>query len=176
MLLHICCSCCLGYPLKTYRQSGYDLVGYWYNPNIHPFLEYQKRLLSLKDFAKDNSLPVIYDESYELEQFLKGALQDMENRCLGCYGLRLRKTAEYARKNGFDCFSTTLLISPHQEHNKIKELGEKMAQEMKVNFHYDDLRPNFKETKRIAMEEGLYSQKYCGCIFSEKERYLKSTK
>ena len=172
LLLHICCSCCLTYPLEKYKRSRFDLVGYWYNPNIHPFTEYHKRLQSLKKFAKSNSFPVIYDESYELEEFLGGALKDLDNRCHSCYILRLTKTAEYAKENGFDFFSTTLLISPYQKHQLIKEVGEKIADEAGLGFYYKDLRPNFRESKNIAREKGLYSQKYCGCIFSEKERYL----
>ncbi len=173
MLLHICCSCCLTYPLRKCIQDGYDLIGYWYNPNIHPYAEYRKRLQSLASFARNNSFPVVYDQSYELEKFLQGVLKDLEGRCLYCYAMRLRKTAQYAREEGFDLFSTTLLVSPYQKHEKIKALGEEIGQEVGVEFLYDDLRPNFKDTKRAAREEGLYSQKYCGCIFSEKERYLR---
>ena len=172
LLLHICCSCCLTYPFEKYKQNGIDLVGYWYNPNIHPYTEYRNRLEALRGFAKDNSLMVIYDQSYELEDFLKSALKDLGNRCHNCYTLRLKKTAVYAKENGFDFFSTTLLISPHQKHKLISEIGEKTANEVGVGFHYDDLRVGYDQAKKMTKEKGLYSQKYCGCIFSEKERYL----
>lgn len=171
LLLHICCSCCLTYPYRKYKQDGIELTGYWYNPNIHPFIEYHNRLESLKKFAKDSSLPIIYDESYDIEEFLRGALKDLDNRCGNCYVLRLKKTASFAKERGFDFFSTTLLISPHQNHQLIKEIGEKIADEASIGFYYQDLREGFKESKEITKEKGLYSQKYCGCIFSEKERY-----
>lgn len=148
------------------------MTGYWYNPNIHPYTEYRNRLESLKKFADGSSFPIMYDESYELEKFLQGALKDLDNRCHNCYVLRLTKTAECAKEKGFDSFSSTLLISPYQKHKLIKEIGEKIAGEIGVSFYYKDLRPNFQEGKKIAKEKGLYSQKYCGCIFSEKERYL----
>ncbi|HEX9916739.1 MAG TPA: epoxyqueuosine reductase QueH [candidate division Zixibacteria bacterium] len=172
LLLHICCSCCLTYPFEKYKKNGVDLVGYWYNPNIHPYTEYRNRLKALKGFAKDVSFPVTYDESYELEKFLKGAMKDLNNRCLNCYLLRLEKTAKHAKEKGFDFFSTTLLISPHQKHKLIKEVGEKIADEVGVDFYYDDLRKGYDQARKMTREKGLYSQKYCGCIFSEKERYL----
>lgn len=172
LLLHICCSCCLTYPFEKYKQNGVDLVGYWYNPNIHPYTEYRNRLEALREFAKNSSFPVIYNNSYELERFLGGALRDLENRCYNCYLLRLEKTAKYAKEKRFDFFSTTLLISPHQKHELIKEVGEKIADEVGVDFYYDDLREGYDQARKMTREKGLYSQKYCGCIFSEKERYL----
>ena len=100
----------------------------------------------------------------------------MENRCAFCYKIRLIKTANFAKEQNFDGFTTTLLISPYQKHELIKEIGEKIGADLGINFFYSDFRPGFYEGKNEARNLGLYSQKYCGCIFSEKERYLKKAK
>jgi len=172
LLLHICCSCCFAYPYQKYKQNGVELTGYWYNPNIHPFTEYRRRLESLKKFAEENHLSIAYDESYDLAEFLRGALRNLDDRCGICYISRLRKAASYAKEKGFDSFSTTLLVSPHQNHALVKDAGETVANEIGVSFYYQDLREGFGKSREISKEKGLYSQKYCGCIFSEKERYL----
>lgn len=103
-------------------------------------------------------------------------MNDLENRCSYCYKIRLIKTANEALKQGFDGFTTTLLVSPHQKHELVKEIGEKIGKDLGIQFIYRDFRPGFYEGKDEAKKLDLYSQKYCGCIFSEKERYLKKNK
>ena len=173
VLLHVCCANCAIHPFRMLSEREHQVFGYWYNPNIHPFTEYQKRLDALKTLEGRNSLPVFYNDSYDLEKFLKVATLDVENRCRFCYTIRLIKTASFARENGLEAFTTTLLISPHQKHELIRQIGEKIGGDLGIRFLYDDFRPGFYEGKNEARGMGLYSQKYCGCIFSEKERHLK---
>ena len=99
-------------------------------------------------------------------------MDDLENRCVKyCYRVRLEQTARYAKEHGYDTFSTTLLISPYQNHNALKKIGEEMAEKYGLNFLYRDFRPGFREGQAEARELGLYMQKYCGCVFSEEMRY-----
>ena len=180
LFLHICCSPCLAFPLEQLTQEGIELTGFWYNPNIHPFTEYQKRLNSLKSFAQVKNLKVIYKDSYDLEDFFQKVLsqwfnngENLDKRCQYCYEMRLSGTASEAKKQGFENFSTTLLVSPYQKHNLLKEVGEKVGKSFGVDFYYRDFRPGYYEGRKMAKEMNLYVQKYCGCIFSEKERFKK---
>jgi predicted adenine nucleotide alpha hydrolase (AANH) superfamily ATPase len=176
ILLHVCCANCAIHPHKVLSDEGHQVFGYWYNPNIHPFTEYQKRLEALRSLEEKKSIPVFYHDSYDLEKFLKAAIQDVENRCAFCYKIRLIRAASYAKEQDFDGFTTTLLVSPYQKHGLIRELGEKIGADLEINFIYKDFRTGFYEGKNEARSLELYSQKYCGCIFSEKERYANKSK
>ncbi len=176
VLLHVCCAQCAMYPIKSLAEDGNQVFGYWYNPNIHPFTEYRKRLDAVKSLEQKKSFPIFYHDSYDLERFLKVATQDVNNRCAFCYKIRLIKAANFAKDRNFEGFTTTLLVSPHQKHDLIKEIGERIGADLGIKFLYRDFRPGFYEGKNEARGLELYSQKYCGCIFSEKERYLNKTK
>ena len=158
--------------IQVLRSQTIEVEGYWYNPNIHPYTEYKNRLDALKSYAEIINLPLTVNDVYGLRLFTKMAMENLENRCLGCYDMRLRETALYAKKMGYDAFSTTLLISPYQKHEKLKALGEQLEKEIGIPFYYEDFRPFFREGQKQARELPLYMQKYCGCIFSEEERYL----
>jgi predicted adenine nucleotide alpha hydrolase (AANH) superfamily ATPase len=176
ILLHICCANCATYPVEVLRKRGEEVVGFFFNPNIHPYQEYQKRLESLRRYAEETGLEMIYRDEYLLEDFLKHVSQDPERRCSYCYSLRLEATARVARERGFDQFSTTLLQSTHQNHSLIHETGDRMAREFGVPFYYEDFRPGWRRGVEVSKKMGLYRQQYCGCIYSEKERYLRSKK
>ncbi|MDD5169722.1 MAG: epoxyqueuosine reductase QueH [Syntrophales bacterium] len=173
LLLHTCCAPCTIYPLKVLRGQGHDLTGYFYNPNIHPYLEYKKRLDTLKEFAAREAFPVIFDETYPMETFLREVVGNEEDRCRHCYELRLRFVAKEARAGNYDAFSTTLLYSIYQKHDLIRVAGEKAAAEYGVSFLYSDFREGWAEGVSVSREQGMYRQPYCGCIYSEKERYAK---
>ena len=173
ILLHACCGPCSTYVVKSLRDRGFKVTAYWYNPNIHPFTEHQRRLEAMQTFARETNLPLIIAEGYDMLKYFQAIVGHESSRCPDCYLLRLAKTAEVAHERGFDGFTTTLLISPYQDHNLLRELGEKAAKEHKVNFYYEDFRPGFRESHRISKELGLYHQKYCGCVYSEWERYGK---
>lgn len=171
LLLHVCCAPCSVMVVKTIRDAGVDVTAYWYNPNIHPFTEYEARREAFKAYSASIGLPVVWNDFYGLKPFVERAMKDLENRCAGCYEERLRKTAEAAKTGGYDAFSTTLLISPYQKHEQLIEVAERIAKEAGIPFYYVDFRPFFREGQRIARTLPIYMQKYCGCIFSEEERY-----
>ncbi|MBN2503903.1 MAG: epoxyqueuosine reductase QueH [Bacilli bacterium] len=176
ILLHICCAPCSVMSIEALRQEGHDVTGFWYNPNIHPVTEFRNRLNTLKTYAASIELPLIVDEYYGLRMFVENVVDKLDTRCEFCYEERLKKTAIRAKAEGFDAFTSTLFISPYQQHEKLKEIAERVADETKIAFHYVDFRPFFREGQKKARELDFYMQKYCGCIFSEEERYLKLKK
>ena len=176
VLIHICCAPCSITCIDTLRAEGIEPVGYWFNPNIHPVTEYRARRDTLIQYARDIGLELRLRDEYGLRDFVRAIYPELENRCSVCYDLRLREAARYAAENGFDSFCTTLLVSPYQNHELLRETGEKMAREYGVEFLYRDFRPRFREGQQRARELGLYMQKYCGCVFSEEERYIKKKK
>ena len=173
LLLHICCAPCTIYPLQTLRNQGFQITGYFYNPNIHPFREYETRKDTLKEYARTGKLEIFYDDQYDLEFFLNQTRPWGPERCRICYDLRLEATARQAKAQGFDAFSTTLLYSRYQKHDWIKEVGRKTEERLEIPFYYQDFRPGWFEGVQKSKELGLYRQPYCGCIFSEKERFTK---
>lgn len=171
-LIHICCANCLIYPLKALREEGWDCMGLFYNPNIHPYQEYQRRLAAVQAYEKEAGIQVIYRDEYELERFLRGVAFREEERCRFCYHLRLQATAQVAKHGKFAAFTSTLLHSKHQDHELIKAIGEQVGKEQGVKFLYQDFRDGWKQGIEESKALGLYRQSYCGCIYSEKERYL----
>ncbi len=172
ILLHVCCANCAIYPLKRLEHDSSAVFGFFYNPNIHPFQEYLRRLKTVESFFKSRGTKLIVQDEYDLEGFLRKVVFREENRCLYCYHRRLEATARTAKKSRFDAFTTTLLESKHQNHELIKVMGENLARRFGVPFHYEDFRTGRKEGIEVSKKMGLYRQHYCGCIYSEKERYL----
>ena len=173
ILLHICCAPCTIYPLRIFRAEGFSLTGLFFNPNIHPYLEYLRRREALERFAQEEHLEVRWTPDYPLEAFLRGVVFKEQERCNWCYEMRLRRTAEIARQDNFDGFSTTLLYSKFQKHDRIHSIGEMLAEEYGVPFIYRDFRGGWDEGVRISRERQVYRQPYCGCIYSEKQRYMR---
>lgn len=174
LLLHMCCGPCSCYPVKVLRGQGIELTGYFFNPNIHPYKEWDMRLKAAEEFAARSEMKIITDKHYMLRDFLRRALaaEQVENgRCRMCYTWRLEETARYAAENGFDAFTSTLFYSIYQQHELMKETAEHFAKVYGVKFHYEDFRPGWQEGIDMSVEMGLYRQPYCGCIFSEEERY-----
>jgi len=180
LLLHSCCAPCSVQCTEALAEEGINPALYWYNPNIHPFTEYSSRRDSLCAFVKDRELPLIMEDEYGLRSFIKGISSIAENsdkisgegRCSYCYRIRLEKTARLAAEKAYSAFSTTLLISPYQNHDLLRQTGEELAALYHIEFLYRDFRPRFRKGREQAREAGYYMQKYCGCIFSEEERYL----
>ena len=175
ILIHVCCAHCAAYTAEHWRRAGYETAGYWYNPNIHPYTEHQQRLESMKSLAGKIDLPLIIAEVYDMPEYFRRVAGHEEERCQRCFELRLTKTEETARDKGYDAFTTTLLISPHQKHELIKEIGEKAAREKATEFLYADLRKRYSESRHITKPMELYRQQYCGCVYSERERYSEKT-
>lgn len=171
ILLHICCGNCAIYPVKVLREQNHQVDGYFYNNNIHPYQEFNRRLTTTREYAQRVELSVTYDEEYRLEEFLAAVAHDPTNRCEYCYRSRLLATAKEALKQGFQGFTSSLLYSRYQKHQEIADFGRELAREYGLFFHYEDYRAGWNEGIRISKEMNLYRQQYCGCIYSEKERY-----
>ena len=174
LLLHCCCAPCTVECAGAFLEEGRRPAFFWYNPNIHPFTEYRSRRDALAVCARAMDLPLETVDEYGLRPFLAAVRQETGSpeRCARCYRMRLEKTAARAAEGGYDAFSTTLLISPWQRHELAAETAEEEAKKHGVAFLYRDFRPRFRKGQARAREMGLYMQKYCGCIFSEEERYL----
>ena len=175
ILLHICCAPCAIYAVETIRLDGHSAQGLFYNPNIHPYVEYERRRGEVGSYASKAGLDVVYAE-YEIEKFFQNITFDaagIERRCPGCWELRMAETAKWAGSHGFEAFTTTLLGSPYQDHETLKEICGRIAAREGVKFYYKDFRTGFRQAHNRARAEGIYCQKYCGCLFSERERMEK---
>ena len=177
LLLHMCCGPCSCYPVKKLREEGIEPVGYFFNPNIHPYKEWEMRLKTAKEFATKVQMEIHTDEEYRLRDFLKKALiaeTELNGRCTMCYTWRLEQAAKFASENGFDAFTSTLFYSIYQQHDLMRRTAEHFAEVYGVKFYYEDFRPGWQEGIDISQALELYRQPYCGCIFSEEERYSKA--
>ncbi|NPB09190.1 MAG: epoxyqueuosine reductase QueH [Thermodesulfobacteria bacterium] len=173
ILLHICCGPCTLYPLRVLRDEGWSVTGFFYNPNIHPYREFRRRIKALETVAEVKDLPLIWDKTYGLRPFLRAVAFREDRRCEVCYLMRLEATVKKALELGFDAFSTTLLYSRYQAHGLVKEIGEDLSFRYGVDFVYRDFREGWEEGQEEARRLEIYRQPYCGCIFSEQERYDK---
>lgn len=172
LLMHTCCAPCSVYCIDTLRKEGIEPTIFWYNPNIHPYMEYKARRDCLNEYTKLINVNAIFQDEYGLDKFCENVISDLENRCTNyCYKVRLEQTAKYAKENGYDYITTTLLVSPYQKHEELKNICEEIAKKYDLKFLYRDFRLGFREGQAKARELGLYMQKYCGCIFSEEMRY-----
>ncbi len=172
LLLHICCGPCSIYPIRVLGEDRFEVMGYFYRSNIHPYTECLKRQETLESYARQIEIKLIIAPEYDLEGFLRSAVFRESNRCELCYHDRLRSTALIAKRGKFDTFSTTLLYSKFQKHEAIRSIGEAVGKEVGIPFHYQDFREGWKEGIQASKALGMYRQQYCGCIYSEKERYL----
>jgi len=175
LLLHTCCAPCIIHPFRELYKKEFDSVaGFFYNPNIHPYTEYVRRKDALEEYSKRRGIPVVFHK-YDMENFLRhiSGNEQFGARCRICWRIRLEETAAFAAKERFDFFTTTLLVSPYQNQEDIKRIGLDLEKRFDVQFYYKDFRGGFKSAQLEAKDEGLYRQKYCGCIFSERERYKK---
>lgn len=176
ILFHMCCAPCSTYPVKVLWEEGHELHGLFFNPNIHPYTEYKQRLDTVKEYCEKVNMPLIVIDEYNIEDFLRNCAYREIVRCQMCYSMRLERAASVAKKGKFDAFTTSLLVSPFQKHEMLKKLGEAAGLKQGIEFSYRDFRSGFKEGREIATEMNLYRQQYCGCIYSEAERYLPKKK
>ena len=168
ILLHTCCGPCSTYVVKSLREQGFDVTGYFYNPNINPVEEYQRRLETMQQYAKAVDLEVFTPSVPTASGHLPLGKGENEVRlkpkdCPNCYRVRLRKTAESAKALGFEAFSTTLLISPYQKIELIKKIGDEIGAQVGVKFLCQDFQKGYRESRQLARELNLYMQRYCGC-------------
>lgn len=171
VLLHICCANCAIYPVQVLKEANHSITGYFFNHNIHPYQEYRRRLQAVEEYSAACNLEVIYKDEYQLEEFLSQVATEPAGRCTYCYQSRLKQVAEYAANTGYDAFTTSLLYSRYQNHELIRKMGEELEQHYGIAFLYEDYRSGWQEGIKESKAMGLYRQQYCGCIYSEKERY-----
>lgn len=172
VLLHLCCGPCAIVPVQSLQEQGLKVIGLFYNPNIHPLQEYLRRRKAVSQAAERLSIDVIYkDDEYDPEHYFRQVAFRENNRCLLCYQLRLERTLSIAKRGRFTFFSTTLLYSKQQKHESVAGLARDMAGNGRVRFLDQDFRPGWREGIKTSQEWGLYRQQYCGCIYSEVERY-----
>lgn len=174
ILMHLCCGPCTAYPLSVLQKEGLTVEGFFYNPNIHPFKEFQRRLAALEALSARMGFKVEYHRRYGLKEYLRRVVFHEEQRCAICYEMRLAAAVRQARAVGADAFTTTLLYSRYQQHDLIRWQAEQLAREHDVPFYYQDFREGWEQGVEMAREMNLYRQPYCGCIYSEQEQYDKS--
>ncbi len=171
LLLHLCCAPCLLHPEKVLTSEGILFSTYFYNPNIHPYKEFRKRLDGVISYTDQQNIPLIIDRDYGLRDFLRAVVFKENKRCPVCYQLRLEKTMKVAEEQGFGSFSTTLLYSKYQNHALIRKQGETLSDNHTVSFIYRDFRDGWQQGIEESLALGMYRQPYCGCVYSEQERY-----
>jgi len=172
ILMHACCGPCSIVPTRSLKGEGAKITALFDNPNIQPYTEWVKRLEALTLHMERENIALLPPEPYDLVPWLRRVVFKENARCALCYEVRLAKAAAKAAEGGFDAFTTTLLYSRHQKHDLIRELGEKAAREAGTVFLYRDWRPGWSEGVAESKRLGMYRQQYCGCIYSEMERYL----
>ncbi len=173
IFFHLCCAPCAIYPFYRLREEGMVPTAYFYNPNIHPYLEYRKRMDAVREFALRTGLEVLYQDGYDLEEFLMRTAGKGPLRCEHCYRMRLEAAAKAARAKGFSVYTSSLLYSKYQKHDVIKAVAQECAEESRIEFYYEDFRLGWREGIVESKAMGLYRQQYCGCIYSERDRYRK---
>jgi predicted adenine nucleotide alpha hydrolase (AANH) superfamily ATPase len=176
LLVHTCCGPCSIYPIQVLRDEHVDVMGFYYRHNIHPYTECMRREETLTAYAESISLKLIVQPGYEIEGFLRNVAFREADRCTYCYHDRLSTTAHFAKKGKFDGFTTTLLYSRFQKHDQIRSIGEAVGKSVGVPFYYQDFRDGWKAGIEASKRLGMYRQPYCGCIYSEKERYHRQAK
>ncbi|MFH1207835.1 MAG: epoxyqueuosine reductase QueH [Patescibacteria group bacterium] len=171
LLLHICCATCAAYVLEQMRHD-YDVTALYYNLNIYPREEYQRRFSESQEYCAKHGISFI-EIPPDGENWLamtRGHEQDPERggRCTICYRMRLQKTAEYAKAREFDLFGTDLSISPHKDARRLNQIGKELEKEYSVMFLEADFKKQdgFKKAMALSRKEGFYRQDYCGCKYS----------
>lgn len=174
LLIHVCCAHCAAYTVSHWCNQGYRVTAFWYNPNIHPYQEHQKRLEAVQTLYRKTNFPLLVVPGYDVISYFRAVSGNEDERCRHCFQLRLAKTAKTAREMGMAGFSSTLLISPTQHHDILRETGEAIALSTGTDFLYADLRKRYSESRHLTKPLEIYRQQYCGCLYSDWERYSQS--
>jgi predicted adenine nucleotide alpha hydrolase (AANH) superfamily ATPase len=154
------------------EEKGFSTTAYFYNPNIHPYREWKHRLDTLKEWSASAGTPLIADESYPLEQNVR-MLVSAPSRCSACLRDRLDRAAAVAGELGLDAFTSTLMLSPYTDHEILRRAGEEASGRSGIEFIYRDIRSEYPRSVAVSRSLGLYRQPYCGCVFSERDRFEK---
>ena len=174
ILLHACCAPCLVHPLSELQADDHEVTAVFFNPNIQPYSEYLRRLDAFRVYSDDHRIHTLdLDEPFGMEEWLREVVYRESLKCKVCFNVRLDRIAKFAKDKGFDAFSTTLLYSRFQKHELLKTTGEAIGANREIPFVYRDWRKGWNEGVKAYRRLGLYRQKYCGCLYSEKERAVK---
>lgn len=173
LLMHLCCAPCATYPVKSLREQGYELSAYFYNPNIQPAKEYDRRLENVKIFSEKYNLPLVIEGQSDEALWRSFKSDEKKDHCRICYNLRMDNAAKHCKAIGLEQFTTVLTVSPWQDHEAIKLAGEAAALRHGVQFIYMDFRDGYREGQEMAKADGLYRQRYCACIYSLGESHFK---
>lgn len=174
ILLHVCCGPCAIVPVRRLQDAGWEVTALFHNPNIHPLTEYVKRREGARDVAHKFGLNFICkDDEYDPQTYFRAVSHRESNRCFHCYSLRLERAHSIAKRGRFDAFTSTLLYSKNQKHETIASLGRDIAGGGAPVFHYEDYRTGWQEGIDTSKKWGIYRQQYCGCLYSESERFRK---
>jgi epoxyqueuosine reductase len=171
LLLHTCCGPCASATIPVWKSRGVEVTGFFFNPNVHPLLEWRRRATGSRDVAEMTGVAMLEDPEYDPPAWFASVIPGEGSRCVRCIAQRLMRTAKEAAAREYSAFSTTLSISPYQDHEAIRAGGEEASRRYDVEFLYEDLRPQYGESRRLSREWGIYRQKYCGCLVSEWERF-----
>lgn len=178
VLLHVCCGPCAIVPVSRLREQGLAVTAFFMNPNIHPLSEYLRRREAMVQVAEKLDLPVLWaDQTWDIRLWLKdvaGTGDSPPERCTYCYSTRLAATCQAALEHNIPAFSTSLLYSKYQAHEAICTQGQALAEQNNSTFVYQDFRTGWQEGIDISKEWNIYRQAYCGCVYSEAERYSKA--
>ncbi|MCK5684813.1 epoxyqueuosine reductase QueH [bacterium] len=177
ILVHTCCAPCFSVVHNSLEKKFSSIFMFWFNPNIHPFTEYKNRFFSVEKYLESSpDLKMIKIHKYDIAEFVRNCAFREANRCIYCYETRLDFLGKIASKSGFTHITTSLLASPFQQHEIIRSVCESVEKRYKVKFYYEDFRKNWKIRENSIVELDLYRQQYCGCIYSEEERYSSDIK
>ncbi|MDD5605499.1 MAG: epoxyqueuosine reductase QueH [Dehalococcoidales bacterium] len=171
VLVHVCCAHCAAYTLDFWQKQGYRVEAFWYNPNIHPEEEYQLRMDATRRLLEGTGIPLKIYSDYQPSEYFDAVRGQSEERCKSCFRLRLGQTAAVALERGFTAFSSSLLISPHQQHENLLSIGNALAEIRGIRFLYSDLRRRYSDSRVMTKHRDLYRQEYCGCQYSKQERF-----
>jgi len=172
ILIHCCCGPCSIYPFLVLQEHNFEIFALFFNPNIHPLQEYLKRREAFLQVCKYyNVRSMCFDQDYNPKSYFRKISYREENRCFYCYQMRLEKAFYVAKRGRFDFFTTTLLYSKMQKHELISDLAKDLCAGSKVKFWYYDFREGWRFGQEKSKELGIYRQNYCGCLYSELERF-----
>jgi len=169
VLVHICCVHCSAYTLSFWQNQGYRVSAFWYNPNIHPSEEHRQRFNAVGALFERQPVELLVYPDYEPSKYFRRVAGGGPGRCVNCFRLRLEKTAGEALRLGFQAFTSSLLISPQQQHEELIAIGDEIARQTGLVFLYSDLLRRYSDSRVMTKGMDLYRQHYCGCRYSRQE-------
>lgn len=163
--MHLCCAPCATFPVEQLKSEGITVDGLFYNPNIHPYEEFKKREAQVKKLGEIYDMKIHFMPDFEQELW-ENLKDNDKGRCNMCYHKRLERLFKFAALQKYDAVTSSLLVSPYQKHDKIKEISQRYSEKYGIDFLYRDFRLGYRQGQQKAKEHGFYRQRYCGCMLS----------